>query len=399
MEKFSDEVNTHAYICMIIALVCLWGAYTYFSYKISRNKTQRKNICDTPYIQMVRKLSKYIFFMTSPFAGIYRIALASYVSAYGYENYYTDYSLGLSENTVLYLISKIEIIMPVTFCIFIATLPNKKEFKVPAVFYLAYLVLSLGSGQRSTFMLGLLLLFIFLVYMQGLYPEEIWFKRNYIIYGVAMVPILAVMGTVYNIVRFGGEVQGINLFESFCDFFYDQGVSSNIIKRAFMYAEDIPGDSVYFFEFLHSGIIARLLNITVYNGNTIEHALYGNSFTHALGYTILGNGYLMGRGTGTSYLAELYYDFGYIGIAVGTVVYGWLFTIINKIKSNNLFSRALIFTVITQLLWAPRGSYTGFISFLGAPSTIITFLLVFGGAKLLFRKYTSTYHSTVKVSK
>lgn len=390
VEDFSSEVNRHAYLCMFIALTALWCSYNFFSRKRGNNDgystTKTEKIF---YINYVQKISKCVFYFTYPFAIVSKFLVVKFVLAHGYTEYYTDYALFLNGNNLLYIVSKIEIIMPVALCIFMATLPSKKKSIKPLSLYLVYLFLSLGSGQRSTFMLGLLLIFVFVVYMQTVRPSERWFKRKYLIYCLLLVPAIAIMSTVYNIVRFGGNIENIKFFESFCNFFYDQGVSSNIIKRAFMYKENIPGDCIYFFEFLHSGALARLFGITVYNGNTIEHALYGNSFTHALGYTILGNGYLAGRGTGTSYIAELYYDFGYIGVALGSALYGWIFTKMKKNKRNSIFSRAIVFVIVTQLLWAPRGSFTGFISFLNAPSTLGAFIVIFGGAKLLLVKNMS----------
>lgn len=39
--------------------------------------------------------------------------------------------------------------------------------------------------------------------------------------------------------------------------------------------------------------------------------------------------------------------------------------------------------IITQLLWAPRGSFTGFITQNIAPTTLVVFVMVFGMSKLI----------------
>ncbi len=69
--------------------------------------------------------------------------------------------------------------------------------------------------------------------------------------------------------------------DGFINFFYDQGVTSNVMKRAYMYRDKIPSDQTYILEFLHSGIFARLFGIRVYHGNTVEHALHGELYTCA----------------------------------------------------------------------------------------------------------------------
>ena len=49
--------------------------------------------------------------------------------------------------------------MPVAWNIYLAARPDKKQIRRPLILYVCYLVISLGSGQRSTAMLGILFLF------------------------------------------------------------------------------------------------------------------------------------------------------------------------------------------------------------------------------------------------
>lgn len=250
--------------------------------------------------------------------------------------------------------------------------------KYDAALYVFYLVISLGSGQRSTFMLGILFLFIYFMYRQGLNPEEVWVTRKMIFLGVLSLPLLAVFGSFYSIWREGGDLATMNMAKGFIEFFYDQGVTSNVMKRAYIYKDQIPSNQIYVLEFLHSGILARLLGIPVYHGNNIEHAMYGGSFTHTLGYVVMGNAYLAGRGTGTCYISELYQDMGYVGILLGNIIYAYLIAkIANKQDDKTLFLSSVRFMIITQLLWAPRGSFTGFITQNIAPTTLVVFVMVF----------------------
>ena len=357
-------------------------------------KRRKKRNIDYVYhvekVALIKKISLYVYYFSWVFAVVSEIAVGSFVAARGVTDYYTDFSEYLSGNTILYIISKIELMMPVAWNIYLATRPNRKQIKWPLIFYVLYLVISLGSGQRSTAMLGILFLFVYFVYRQGLNPEEAWITRKMVIAGVVAVPLLAVFASGYNIWREGGEISGIRFMDGFINFFYDQGVTSNVMKRAYMYRDKIPSDQTYILEFLHSGIFARLFGIKVYHGNTVEHALYGGSFTHALGYTVMGDAYLSGRGTGSCYIAELYQDFGYTGILLGNVIYSLLIArIANRNKDERVLTTAVRFTIITQLLWAIRGSYTGFITQLFAPTTLVTVIFVFVSAQLLLNKKIS----------
>ena len=181
--QFHHTINTHTYVSMTISLIAVWVGYAFFTkYRYRKGKLLIENCSSylsqpTPYIKKVRLLSKWAFYATFPFAIAIEIAITIFVSTFGYESYYTDYSEVLSGNPLLYLISKLELIMPAAFCIFMATFPSKKEFKTLIIPYVIYLTVSLGTGQRSTFVLGLLLIFIFIVYMQSarkLVPSQVY---------------------------------------------------------------------------------------------------------------------------------------------------------------------------------------------------------------------------------
>ena len=382
LEYFNSESNRHLYICMIVSLLSLFISYIIISKKTTTEKPEMKIDDIDLYAKCVRQTAGIIFYCIWPLSIGYEIIVGRFVSSHGYTDYYSDYQVSLSNNVVLSLLSKADIILPLAFAIIMASLPKKREFKWPLILYLIYLLLSLTSGRRGTFILGILQVFVFIVYMQGVFPFDGWFKRRFVLYLATIVPVFAIVGSIINIARFGGSTENFGLFEAFIAFFYDQGVTGNVVKRAFEYSYRIP-DATYTLEFLHSGIIARILGIKVYNGNTIENALYGNSMAHALGYIIMGKQYLLGRGTGSSYIIELYHDYGYLGVALGNIVYAWLFAKLYKNFDNNICIRSMIFAIFPRLLWAPRGSFTGFITLLTSSSTIVTFIIIFGISRIL----------------
>ncbi|MEC1747888.1 O-antigen polysaccharide polymerase Wzy family protein [Schinkia azotoformans] len=380
---YAADVQTHAYLSILLALLSLWTGYYLLSKKRRYKNVVKDIVVNHKYLKYIQQLSLVTFCISWIFAVASKIIVARFISANSYFDYYTDYSEFLRGNIILYSMSKIEILMPVALSIFMATLPTKKQFKIPMVLYGIYTIVSLGSGQRSTFMLGLLWIFVYLVFRSGLNKEEGWFDRKLLLYGVLAAPVLAIFGSIYSIWREGGDLQNINYMSSFFDFFYDQGVTINAIKNAYIYADSIPHDNLYTLEFLQSGLLARILGITVYYGNTVEHALYGGSFTHALAYAVLGNLYLSGRGTGSSYIAELFFDFGYVGIVLGNFLYSYIILNITRIAKKSPFLLSICFTMVTQLLWAPRGSFSGMITILFYPTTVLTYILIFGVSKLL----------------
>lgn len=382
VEDFSEAVLNHTYLCLLLALISLWGVYAAIDRLPRRKVTGRISRAKPAYTEHVKMLSKLVFAVSFVFAVIYRIVVLVFVSTHGYFAYYTDFPVLLNQNLLLYAVSKLESVLPIAFCIFLAAMPAKREFFPIAALYCVYLALTLGGGNRAPFLLGLFLIVFYLIFRSGVEPQEGWFRRKYLIwFGIGCV-VLALLSYVFGVIRDGGSMAGVSASDSFFEFFYSQGVSINVLKRGYLCQEEIPKGYIYSFEFVRSGLIARLFGIPIYHGNTVEHALFGGSFAHALGYVVLGEQYLAGRGLGTSYLAELYYDFGYLGIILGNAVYAAAIHVTDKAKNSGLLLRACCFSVFTSFLWAPRGNFSSMITALISPVSLAVFLFIFGGARL-----------------
>ena len=385
--SYTREINNHAYISMELAIIGVWLTFMIFSHTQSKHDNVKTlSSREIIWYSHVRKYSIISFYIVYPFAILVNLAIGYFVIKYGYAAKFTDLRALVENTPIFYTISKIELLLPASFSIFMATLPSKKQFMKIVKPYFIYLILTLLTGGRGDFIMGILLIIIGMAFMQKIEPDITWISKNktrkLLLVGV---PIIAIGGSIMNIVRFGGSTDEVSLSDSFVNFFYDQGVSVTTIKNAYKYEESIPKqDDLYILEFLHTGLLARLLGNPVYQGNTIEHATKGGSFTHSLGYAIMGEVYLSGRGTGTSYIAELYYDLGYIGVFLGSCLYGFLFSLMSSLSKTGLFSRSIIFIILTKLLWAPRGGYSLFLGFLFAPTTLALLLFVFGAAQISY---------------
>lgn len=387
--KYSIDVNHHAYISLFLGLTGVWFSYMFFKKDRIENSKIIINLKQVKFYEYVRHYSIISFYLVYPFAILVNLAIAYFVIKFGYAAKFTDLRALVENTPIFYTISKIELLLPTAFSIYMATLPDKKSFIKLAKPYIFYLVLTLGTGGRGDFILGLLLIIIFMGLMQSLEPNIVWVNRRRLRLALIIgVPVIAIGGSLMNIVRFGQSAEDVSIIDSFSNFFYEQGVTCNAIKNAYIYEDQIPQQKDYYtFEFLHTGLPARILGNEVYQGNNIEHATQGGSFTHALGYAIMGNTYLAGQGTGTSYIAELYYDYGYMGIFIGSCIYGYIFSLINNFKRVGIFSRSIVFIIITKLLWAPRGAFSGFLSFIFAPTTIVLLIFVFASAQISYVRF------------
>ena len=99
--------------------------------------------------------------------------------------------------------------------------------------------------------------------------------------------------------------------------------------------------------------------------NSVDFAIKGNSLSNALSYKVLWS-YLSGSGVGTCYIAELFHDFGYIGVAIGSIIYGYVMQKINRIWNschNNIWIVAVGFAMVEAFIKAPRWNYDIFVAY------------------------------------
>lgn len=335
----------------------------------------RKSAPDGGTVLADPSIVRFLFWVTLALSLISVALRARYVLANGYLSYYTDFSDLEDASGSMYGLRRIEIMLPLVLTIYLGLFPPRRQVTAASIGWAVYLALSLLTGQRGTFVGGVVIILAYWIVRARQDPPGAWrIGRTGRIVGAVSVPLVAVALAAVESARGVGAVASDTAGRNpILQLLYGQGVSSTVVRNAYTYADFIPKDW-YTGEFLHSGLPARLLGYQVYHGNTVEHALHGGSFTHAFAYTLLGPQYLSGRGTGSSYIAELFYDYGYAGVLVGGAVYGavciWACTLVKGQPLRN----GLRLVIVPTLLWAPRGSATGFLSTWLTPSVLVALL-------------------------
>ncbi len=336
-----------------------------------------------------------LFWVTLALSLISVALRARYVLANGYLSYYTDFSDLEDASGSLYGLRRIEIMLPLMLTIYLGLFPPRRQVTAAATGWAAYLVLSLLTGQRGTFVGGVVIILAYWIVRSRQDPPGAWrIGTTGRIVGAIAVPLMAaVLAAVESARGVGAVASDTDGRNPILQLLYGQGVSSTVVRNAYAYADFIPRDW-YMGEFLHSGLLARLLGYQVYHGNTVEHALHGGSFTHAFAYTLLGPQYLSGRGTGSSFIAELFYDYGYAGVLVGGAVYGALCVWACHLVKGRPLSNGLRLMIVPVVLWAPRGSATGFLSTWLTPSVVVALAAVsiLSLAAALLREADSARH-------
>lgn len=329
-------------------------------------------------------MTRKLFYFLMVFALLSTALRGLYVVQNGYLAFYTSYQQIEAGDSLRFGLRKIEQAMPVVLYIMLGMMPTRREVLRLFVPYGAYLALGLLTGSRAEFAFGVLTCFVYYLARQGvdgagLEPAKIWqFTPRQRAFGVALGAAVVALFIWLEGARGVGELataegEGSALYL----FLYGQGVSATVIRNAFTFDYLLPEGQWYLLEFLQTGIPARLLGIPVYYGNTIEHALYGGSMTHALGYAILGPEYLAGRGPGTSFVAEWYHDLGYWGIVAGGVVMGFVCIQTSVLRLGRPYLNGVLLIMVADLIAAPRISATAFLTTAMSPSVLGALAAVF----------------------
>ncbi len=361
---YSSELNFHAELLLFISLLALFIGY-YLSGKVKiykpRNNSTIKREYNTRKCLAVQEVSRVLFFLTFAFNLFTLMDIVLFVFKHGYISFYASYV-----SSVPYIIKKIGDMCLICFWIFLATMPEKRKVDRVSFFYLIYLLVTLGTGKRFPFVAGLLTLFIYYLARNEINPgKDTWLKKKTIVSAFIIVPIIFGMLYLIGEVRMGRAVDAFRIDKALASFLYDQGGSINIIKRLELYASRLPVKHYLFgstYEAISNNIIFRLLGFPQYSGNTVQHALEGYSFQHALSYITMGNYYLSGHGLGSCYIAEAYHDLGYLGVVIVNLIYGVLFRKLFDFKSHGIWLTAIILSMLNSILLAPRGSADGFLT-------------------------------------
>lgn len=141
---FSRELDTHAYICLIISLCFLQAGFC-MEVQNRRNRVKRVINNDVPQLNVirVRKVSQTGLFVTVVPYYLKTLDAGLYTLQNGYLKYYTEYKSRLPG-----MVEMLSELFTMFFFIYLATMPSKKNCRLPMLLYLGNGILALITGRR-----------------------------------------------------------------------------------------------------------------------------------------------------------------------------------------------------------------------------------------------------------
>jgi len=290
---------------------------------------------------------------------------AFFVQTTSFTSYYTDY-----KSNYPLILQKAGDIFKILFFVYLASIPAKNKAVIPITLFLVYSVMSLGNGQRNEFILNIIILIFYFMIRDFHFKtnNEKWFTKK-IKYGLLiLVPFLMIFTVIYDYMRRDLFIENYSFLNLILEFFITQGSSNEIISHGYLVAEKLPVQNTFYsfgslYNYLTQNIIiSNIFGIDRLAQNTVEMATRGNNFSASITYFNYPISYLRGIGMGSSYVAELYYDFRYFGVVLGNSLLAIILLVLSKLMTLRWWFFSLGLICLQVLLFIPRASYLDWVS-------------------------------------
>lgn len=305
-----------------------------------------------------------------------------------YTEYYTSF-----QSQYPFYIQTLGSMLKYALCIFLATLPRKRMAFVPLALYLLSTIPLLLVGPRNPFVLAALFILLYYLLRDILGGKDRWMGRLEWTAVIIALPFALAFLSAY-VFAHSEQPSLSNIGPSIVNFFYKQGVSYEVLTRGYAAIPDLPAviPKNYTFGpftdyFLHGTIAQKLFHaVDLGNQNSELLAVYGHSFAHSMSY-VAHPDYLAGRGWGSSYLLELFVDWGYWGIAIGSLLLGMVLVLMLLTIRRGILLRTITLVSLTTVFFLPRDSAMGWLLFTVTIQFWAAVIACYGSAAVLSKLY------------
>lgn len=369
--EFSDKIQSHIYFCLHISLFFISLGVLYKLpkiYDIQIGIPIRKR-------DYLLNLTCKIFRLVIIFKYLSNAILAYNTIIYGYAAIDDDRIHGG------YLLAKLVQLADISFIAFLLLAPTKQQLLRPLCLFLGASVLSLFGGARGDLMYELLFIFVYLFFRDYISKRnnrwnEVFISKRMLISLFITAPFFLIFLNLFASIRQNTDVISNGILGDFLGFFIQQGGSYSVIGYTEEFKLSLPNTNIsYTFGPLLERIEPFRANYLQPDPLTYD-AYYGNNLGSTITCLVVPNYYYSGGGYGTQYIAEIYADFGYYGIAFFSFILGILLSKAVFFNSKNWIFAVLIATAIPSILSMPRDFYLTFVTKIFSIWNIVFLLLI-----------------------
>lgn len=390
---FTAEAVTFALNALMLTLICLRiGSAAFEHFCCSKTEpTLVRHIeprSDPRFVKTLQTVSLVFFAVTMAFYLATQLDKLLFMQGREYEELYLSYTSRLPG-----FFSLLGSMMKYGLCLYLATLPSKRPAFIAMALYVLSAVPDLLIGVRNTIVLRVLFALLYYLIRDHLENSRRWFGKFERVALVLAFPLALLLLSSYNYIR-DGAAATLGVWDSIVDLFYKQGVSFDVLCRAYEALPHIP-DLVPknytfgpFIDYLVRGSLGQVLfdTVPIPNQNSVITAVYSNSFAHSMSYIAHPN-YLQGNGYGSSFILELFADWGFVGVAVGSTLLGMFLSFIPHGFRHSPLCRTILLLCSTQLFFAPRAEALGWLSFIITIQFWLAVIACYAATALFTKEY------------
>lgn len=360
--EYTAKTHRHVMLSLYLSLLFSFLAYRRIERK-SWKKLKPKFNPESMYVKAIRNYSRIMTLVTSPFALLYVVEKIRFVLANGYAGFFMTY-----ESALPLPFRILAALFEYMVFLFLATLPTKKQTKPIIYLYLFVSVLNIVAGDRGECMLAVFVVIFYYFLRNRLFRgETAWIGKKGIITLLIAAPFLVVFLFVMNFVRNDQDMNDRTVQLLISGFFFQQSTSMNVIASCYQDYDKLPHGKLYslgpIMDYFRNNYLSRFVfGIEPYKVGTVELAKKGNSLDSALTYIEYPEFFANGGGMGSSFVAEAWYDFGYLGIILYSLFYGFVLASIPKWNSKNPWLSVIALIFLKYIMYAPRARATAFIA-------------------------------------
>lgn len=372
---FDIETERMTDILIFISIMVIRLTFTVDQIKI---KSEMEQIDNTYYRISVRKYSKIAAYIALIFNLLILAEKTLFVAAYGYEAYYVLFTTKLP-----LIFTRIAMLYEPLLFLYLCTFPSRKNTFFHLTVYLLVSAASLSYGQRNGLVLGVIFIAIYLSIRDVVTPErKLWLKRRVVMTALVFAVPLVIFLAAFTYYRSEITLPTTSKRELIAGFFVAQGSGIYNLSYAISMKNRFPQWHYYtigpVIGFVRDNVLTQaIFGTKVMPKASTELALTGYNFSFALAYLVNPGYYARGGGFGSNYIAELWIDFGMIGVVIGGIIYGVIMSrfmyVINRFGP---IICAFALAVVMQLVYSPRSGFLGFITPFMSMLTVSTYLLI-----------------------
>ena len=361
LNTYQVDAYRFAFISVIISLVGLTIGGFLVSKKERVINNYNKNEERKNWVSYIRKTSLSVFIVSYPFYLIRLIERLIYRMNFSYYEYYANFKSELPYFT--YILSTFVVY---AMCIYLATKPKKFYSALVLGAFVFANVINLLVGTRNPFVLSVIFAFLY-YFIRNQEEKDKWIglKEKLVLY--IGTPLMMVAMGLLNYVRDDAEINKTGIFDILLDFIYKQGTSFGVLTRGYLYESNLPIKEFrnYTFspiiEYFSKGNLAILFGGKPFtaSNNSVELALQSDRYPHNISYIVMKEEYLEGHGIGSSYIMEIYTDYGLTGVFLFSTLLGILFILMMRIAySGKILLFGMTLLVLNNLFFMPRSSFS-----------------------------------------